>query len=71
MLKRLSLRKQSSRWKTASLPKALLIVGITVGVATGGFWAYKRFRQQRQEEWLEDPVAAAAEIHQTTDVSAV
>jgi hypothetical protein len=71
MLKRPALLKQPSRWETASLPKALLLVGISAGVATGGYVAYKRFTQRRQDEWLEDPVAGAAEIHQTVDVPAI
>ena len=71
MLKRPSLLKQSSRWETASLPKALLLVGVTAGVAVGGVFAYKRFTRQDADEWADDPMTGAADIYQGTDPPAI
>jgi hypothetical protein len=51
--------------------KLLVIVGITAGLAAGGFFAYKHFRRPAEDEWTEDPMTGAAEIHQAADVPPV
>ena len=44
---------------------------LLAGLAAGGFFAYKRFAQRRDEDdWDDDTMYGSAQLHQTVDTPA-